>query len=138
MVGGSKGLGASILNKITQQVYQQLKKNDSNYSVRLDLNEIQKKNDVTGNGQKLEDNSDSLDAYGKGELIAFREKSSEGKSELLNQLESIFQQSGISTDTIAEFLKGQTNHPSDLTSLLQTGTNLGALNESRVQETLDG
>jgi hypothetical protein len=138
MVGGSERLD---LNKFTQQVYQQLQKGGSNRSGGLDLNEIKERIDVTGNGQELTDNFDSIDIDGNaelstGELIAFRGKFGERQSELLNQLQSIFQQSEISTDTISSFLKGQNNQESDLPSLLQTGTNLDSLIESRVREIL--
>ena len=143
MVGGSEGLSSSILNKFNQQVYRQFQKGDTNRSGGLDQQEIQEKIDVTGSGQELADNFDSIDADGNGELsatelIAFRGKSGQGQNELLNQLQSIFQQSGISTDSITQFLQGRTNQQSDLNSLLQTGTNLDALIESRIQEILTG
>jgi hypothetical protein len=69
-------------------------------------------------------------------LIAFRAKSSEGQEELFDQLKNIFEQSGISSNSITEFLSGQASQQTDLSSLLQSSTNLDALIESRVQEIL--
>ncbi len=143
MVGGSGGLGSTILNSFTQQVYQKFQKEDANRSGGLDQNEIQEKIDETGSGQDLQTNFDSIDTDQSGELsatelIAFRGKSLEGQDELSTQLQNIFQQSVISSNSIAEFLNGQTGQQNDLTSLLRTGTDLDALIESRVQEILTG
>jgi hypothetical protein len=143
MIGDSGGLGSTILNSFTQKAYQQVQKGDANRSGGLDLSEIQKKIDESGSGQDLAENFDSIDTDQSGELsaselIAFRAKSGEGQEELLSQLQNIFQQSGISSGSITEFLGGQAGQQSDLTSLLQTGTNLDALIESRVQEILTG
>lgn len=141
MVGGSEGLGSTILNSFTQKAYQQVQKSDSNRSGGLDPDEIQDSIDVAGNGQDLADNFDSIDTDSSGELsatevIAFKARSGDGSKELLNQLQNIFNQSGISTNSIVEFLTDQSNRKSDLSSLLQTSTDLDALIESRVQEIL--
>ena len=143
MVGGTGGLGPTILNSFTQQVYQKLQKEDTNRSGGLDSNEVQKRIDETGSGKDLQANFDSIDTDQNGELsateqIAFRGKSLEGQSELATQLENIFEQSGISANSITDFLKGQTSQQTDLSSLLQAGTDLDALIESRVQEILTG
>jgi hypothetical protein len=141
MIGDSGGLGSTILNSFTQKAYQQVQKEDANRSGGLDLNEVQKKLADTGSGQDLIDNFDSIDTDQSGELsatelIAFRAKSLEGQKELQDQLQNIFQQSGISSDSIVEFLSDQASQKNDLTSLLRTGTDLDALIESRVQEIL--
>ncbi len=143
MVGGSEGLGSTILNSFTQKAYQQIQKSDSNRSGGLDPDEIKDSIDVTGSGQDLVDNFDSIDTDSSGELsatelIAFKAKSGEGLNELLNQLQNIFNQSGISTGSIVDFLTDQSNSKSDLGSLLQSSTDLNALIESRVQEILVG
>lgn len=141
MIGGTGGLGSTILNSFTQKAYQQFSKEDTNRSGGLDVDEIQKKVDATGSGQNLLDNFDAIDSDKNGELsatelIADRVKAGEGQDELLNQLQTIFQQSGISTSSIVGFLSEQTSQQSDLSSLLQSSTNLDALIESRVQEIL--
>ncbi len=143
MVGGSGGLGSTILNSFTQQVYQKFQKEDANHSGGLDQAEVQEKIDETGSGKDLQTNFNSIDTDQSGELsatelIAFRGKSLEGQNELSTQLQNIFQQSGISTDSIVEFLNGQTGQQNDLSALLKAGTNLDALIESRVQEILTG
>ena len=56
MIGGSGGLGSTILNSLTQQVYQRFQKEDRNYSGGLDFSEVQEKIEATGNGQDLLDN----------------------------------------------------------------------------------
>ena len=108
MIGGSGGLGSTILSSLSQQVFQRFQKEDSNRSGGLDLNEVQKKIDATGSGQDLLDNFDSIDADQSGELsttelIAFRVRAGEGQGELLRQLETIFEHSGISTNSIVDF-----------------------------------
>ncbi|MBC8287669.1 MAG: hypothetical protein H8E42_09395 [Nitrospinae bacterium] len=143
MVGGSEGLGSTILNSFTQKAFQQVQKSDANRSGGLDLGEIQDNIDVTGSGQDLVDNFDSIDTDQSGELsatelIAFRAKSGEGLDELLNQLKNIFEQSGISSNSIVEFLGNKANPQNDLSSLLHSSTDLNALIESRVQEILVG
>jgi len=137
MVGSSGGLGSTILNSLTQQVYQKFQKEDSNRSGGLDPNEIQKK--IDAGGQDLVDNFNSIDTDQNGELsptelIALRVKNGEGQGELLSQLQTIFEQSGISTNSIVDFLSNGGN--GDLFPLLQNATNLDALIESRVQEIL--
>ncbi|MBT3414501.1 MAG: hypothetical protein HN426_05035, partial [Nitrospina sp.] len=102
MIGGSGGLGSTILSSLAQQVYQRFQKEDSNYSGGLDLSEVQEKIDTTGSGQEILDNFDSIDTdqseeLSATELIAFRAKSTEGRNELFGRLETLFQQSGIST-----------------------------------------
>ena len=72
MIGGSGGLGSTILNSLTQQVYQRFQKEDRNYSGGLDLSEVQEKIEATGNGQDLLDNFDSIDIDQSGELSATR------------------------------------------------------------------
>jgi len=141
MIGDSGGLGSTILNSFTQKAFQQVQKDDTNRSGGLDLSEIQKKSDETGSGKDLIDNFDSIDTDQSGELsatelIAFRAKSTEGREELFNQLKNIFDQSGISSNSITDFLSGQAGQQNDLTSLLQSSTDLDALIESRVQEIL--
>lgn len=141
MIGDSGGLGSTILNSFTQKAYQQVQKEDTNRSGGLDPSELQAKIDETGSGKDLVDNFDSIDADQSGELsatelIAFRARSVEGQGELLTQLQNIFEQSGISSNSITEFLSGQAGQQNDLTSLLQAGTDLDALIESRVQEIL--
>ena len=141
MIGGSGGLGSTILNSLTQQVYQRFQKEDRNYSGGLDLSEVQEKIEATGNGQDLLDNFDSIDADQSGELsttelIAFRVRAGEGQGELLRQLETIFEHSGISTNSIVDFLSDGAKQGNDLFSLLHNSTDLDALIESRVQEIL--
>ncbi|MBT3415672.1 MAG: hypothetical protein HN426_11020, partial [Nitrospina sp.] len=79
------------------------------------------------------DQSEELSAT---ELIAFRAKSTEGRNELFGRLETLFQQSGISTGSIVDFLSDGSGQSDDLSSILQNATNLDALIESRVQEIL--
>jgi len=143
MIGGTEGLGSTILNSFTQKAFQQVQKSDANRSGGLDPNEIQEQIKVAGSGQDLVDNFDSIDTDQSGELsatelIAFRAKSGEGLDEMLNQLKNIFEQSGISTSSIAGFLNNKESQQTDLTSLLRSSTNLDALIESRVQEILTG
>lgn len=141
MIGGSGGLGSTILNSFTQRVFQQFPKDDSNRSGGLDVDEIQKKIDATNTGQNLLDNFDSIDSDKNGELsatelIADRARAGGGQDELLNQLQTIFNISGISTKSIVEFLNDGVNQQNDLNSLLISSTNLDALVESRVQAIL--
>ena len=143
MVGGTAGLGSKILNSFTQKAFQQVQKSDANRSGGLDPNKIKDNVEVTGKGRDLVDNFDSIDTDQSGELsatelIAFRAKSGEGLDEMLNQLKNIFEQSGISTNSITEFLGNQAGPKNDLGSLLRSSTNLDALIESRVQEILVG
>jgi hypothetical protein len=143
MVGGTEGLGSTILNSFTQKAFQQVQKSDANRSGGLDPNEIKDSVEVTGNGQDLVDNFDSIDTDSSGELsatelIAFRAKSGEGLDSMLDQLQNIFEQSGISTGSIVEFLGNKANSQNDLGSLLQSSTDLNSLIESRVQEILVG
>ena len=143
MVGGTDGLGSTILNSFNQKAFQQVQKSDANRSGGLDPNEIKENVEVTGKGRDLVDNFDSIDTDQSGELsatelIAFRAKSGEGLDEMLNQLKNIFEQSGISTNSITEFLGNQAGPKNDLGSLLRSSTNLDALIESRVQEILVG
>ena len=109
MVGGTDGLGSTILNSFTQKSFQQVQKSDANRSDGLDPNEIKDSVDVTGKGRDLVDNFDSTDTNQSGELSAkeltsFRAKSGEGLDEMLNQLKIIFEKSGISSNSIVEFL----------------------------------
>jgi hypothetical protein len=141
MLGESGGLGSTILNSFTQKAFQQVQKSDANRSGGLDPSEIQAKINETGSGKDLVENFDSIDTDQSGELsatelIAFRAKSGEGQDELQAQLQDIFQQSGISSNSIADFLSNKAGQQTDLTSLLKTGTDLDALIESRVQEIL--
>ena len=143
MVGGTDGLGSTILNSFTQKTFQQVQKSDANRSDGLDPNEIKDNVDVTGKGQDLVNNFDSIDTDQSGELsarelISFRAKSGEGLDEMLNQLKNIFERSGISSNSIVEFLSDGASPQNDLGSLLQSSTNLDALIESRVQEILVG
>ena len=141
MVGSTDGLGSTIFNSFTQKAFQQVQKSDANRSDGLDPNEIKDKVDVTGKGRDLVDNFDSIDTDQSGELsatevISFRAKSGEGMEEMLNQLKNIFDQSGISANSIVEFLSDGASPQNDLGSLLKSSTNLDALIESRVQEIL--
>jgi hypothetical protein len=143
MVGGTEGLGSTILNSFTQKAFQQVQKSDANRSGGLDPNEIKDNVKVTGKGLDLVDNFDSIGTDQSGELsaaelIAFRAKSGEGLDEMLNQLKNIFEQSGISTSSITDFLGNQAGPKNDLGSLLLSSTNLDALIESRVHEILVG
>ena len=143
MIGDSGGLGSTILNSFTQKAYQQVQKEDTNRSGGLDPSELQAKIDETGSGKDLLANFDSIDTDQSGELsatelIAFRAKSSEGQEELFDQLKNIFEQSGISSNSIVEFLSDGASPQNDLGALLQSSTNLDALIESRVQEILVG
>jgi hypothetical protein len=143
MVGGTDGLGSTILNSITQKAFQQVQKPEANRSGGLDPNEIKDNVDVTGKGRDLEDNFDSINTDRSGELsatelISFRAKSGEGLDEMLSQLKNIFEESGITSNSIVEFLSDRASPKNDLGSLLQSSTNLDALIESRVQEILVG
>ena len=143
MVVGTEGLGSTILNSFTQKAFQQVQKSDANPSDGLDPNEIKDNVDVTGKGQDLVDNFDSIDTDQSGELsttelISFRAKSGEGLDEMLKQLKIIFEKSGISSNSIVEFLSDGSSPKNDLGSLLKSSTNLDALIESRVQEILVG
>ena len=141
MIGGSGGLSSTILNSFTQKAFQQVLKSDANRSGGLDVDEIQKKIDATSSGQNLLDNFDSIDTDKNGELsatelIADRARAGEGLDGYLNQLKNIFEQSGISTSSIVEFLSDGVNRQNDLNSLLRSSTNLDALIESRVKAIL--
>jgi hypothetical protein len=143
MVGGTDGLGSTILNSFTQKAFQQVQKSDTNRLDGLDPNEIKDNVDVTGKGRDLLDNFDSIDTDQSGELsarglISFRAKSGEGLDEMLNQLKIIFEQSGISSNSIVEFLSNGASPQNDLGSLLRSSTNLDTLIESRVQKILIG
>jgi hypothetical protein len=143
MVGGTDGLGSTVLNSFTQKAFQQVQKSDAKRSDGLDPNEIKDNVDVTEKGRDLVDNFDSIDTDQSGELsstklISFRAKSGEGLDEMLNQLKNIFEKSGISSNSIIEFLSDQASPQNDLGSLLKSSTNLDALIESRVQEILVG
>jgi hypothetical protein len=143
MVGGTDGLGSTILNSFNQKAFQQVQKSDANRSGGLELNEIKDSLDVTREARDLVDNFDSIDTNQSGELSAkkltsFRAKSREGLEEMLNQLKNIFEESGISSNSIVEFLSDGATPQNDLGSLLKSSTNLDALIESRVQEILVG
>ena len=143
MVGGTDGLGSTILNNFTQKAFQQVQKSDTNRSGGLDPNEIKDNVDVTGKGRNLVDNFESIETDQSGELsatelVSFRAKSGEGLDEMLNQLKIIFEQSEISSNNIVKFLSDGTGLQNDLGSLLQSSTNLDALIESRVQQILVG
>ena len=143
MIGGTDGLGSTVLNNFTQKTFQEIQKSDANRSGGLDPNEIKDNVDVTGKGRDLVDNLDSIDTDQSGELsatelISFRAKSGEGLGEMLNQLKNIFEQSNISSNSIVEFLSDGESPQNNLGSLLQSSTNLDALIESRVQEILVG
>jgi hypothetical protein len=141
MVGGTDGLGSTSLNSFTQKAFQQVQKSDANRSGGLDPNEIKDSVHVAGNGRDMVDNFDSIDTDQSGELSAteltsFRAKSVEGLDEMLNQLKHIFEESGISSSSIVEFLSDGASPQNNLGSLLQSSTDLNALIESRVQEIL--
>jgi hypothetical protein len=141
MVGSTDGLGSTILNSFTQKAFQQVQKSDANRSDGLDPNEIKDNVDVTGKGRDLVNNFDSINTDKSGELsatevISSRAKSGEGLDEMLNQLKNIFEESGISSNSIVKFLSDGASPKNDLGSLLKSSTNLDALIESRVQEIL--
>jgi hypothetical protein len=142
MVGGTEGLGSTTLNNFTQKASQQVQKSNANRLDALDHNEIKDSVDVTGNGRDLADNIDSIDTDQSGELLAkelivFQAKSEEGLDKMLNQLKNIFKQSGISSNSIVEFLSDSKSPQNNLGTLLKTSTDLNALIESRVQAILD-
>jgi hypothetical protein len=143
MVGGTEGLGSTILNNFSQKAFHQVQKSDANRSGGLDPNEIKDNVDVTGKGRDLGDNFDSIDTDHSGELsatelISFGARPGEGLEEMLNQLKNIFEQSGVSSNSIVEFLNDGASPQIDLGLLLKSSTNLDALIESRVQEILVG
>ncbi len=140
MVEGTGSIGQSVLNKLTQRTQQNFKLADTNESGGLDKNEVQVRAEKTGQGQKLIDNFESIDTDGNGELTqtelqAFRQaQGGRNPEQLLSQLQSIFEQSGINTGSIVDFLSNQTSQDNSLNSLLRDTTNLDALVESRVNE----
>ena len=140
MVEGTGSIGQSVLNKLNQRTQQNFKLTDTNESGGLDKNEAQVRAEKTGQGQKIVDNFEPIDTNGNGELTqtelqAFRQaQGGRNPEQLLSQLQSIFEQSGINTGSIVDFLSNQTSKDNSLTSLLRDSTNLDALIESRVNE----
>ena len=140
MVEGTGSIGQSVLNNLTQRTQQNFKLADTNESGGLNKNEVQVRAEKTGQGQKIVDNFDAIDTNGNGELTqtelqAFRQtQGGRNPEQLLSQLKSIFEQSGINSGSIVDFLSDQTSKNNSLTSLLRDSTNLDALVESRVNE----
>jgi Ca2+-binding EF-hand superfamily protein len=142
MVEGTGNIGQNVLNTLNQRTQQNFKLTDKNESGGLDKNEVQVRAERTGQGQKIIDHFESIDTDGNGELTqtelqAFRQaQGSSNPEQLLSQLKSIFEQSGINTGSLVDFLSDQTSKDNSLTSLLRDTTNLDALVESRVNEIL--
>lgn len=142
MVDGTGSIGQSVLNKLAQRTQQNFKLADTNESGGLDKNEVQVRAEKTGQGQNIVDNFESIDTDGNGELTqtelqAFRQaQGGRNPEQLLSQLQSIFEQSGINSGSIVDFLSDQSSKDNSLTSLLRDSTNLDALVESRVKEIL--
>ena len=140
MVEGTGSIGQKVLKTPTQRIQQNFKQTDTNKSGGLDINEVQARAEKTGQGQKIIDNFESIDTDGNGELTqtelqAFRQaQGGRNPEQLLSQLQSIFEQSGINSGSIVDFLSNQTSKDNSLTSLLRDSTNLDALVESRVNE----
>ena len=140
MVEGTGSIGQNVLNTLTQRTQQNFKQADTNESGGLDKNEVQVRAEKTGQGQKIIDNFESIDTDGNGELTqtelqAFRQaQGGRNPEQLLSQLQSIFDQSGINSGSIVDFLSNQASKDNSLTSLLRDSTNLDALVESRVNE----
>jgi Ca2+-binding EF-hand superfamily protein len=140
MVEGTGSIGQNVLNTLTQRTQQNFKLADTNESGGLDKNEVQVRAEKTGQGQKIIDNFESIDTDGNGELTqtelqAFRQaQGGRNPEQLLSQLQSIFDQSGINSGSIVDFLSDQTSKNNSLASLLRDSTNLDALVESRVNE----
>ncbi len=140
MVEGTGSIGQNVLNKLTQRTQQNFKLADTNESGGLDKNEVQVRAEKTGQGQNIIDNFESIDTDGNGELTqtelqAFRQaQGGRNPEQLLSQLQSIFDQSGINSGSIVDFLSNQASKDNSLTSLLRDTTNLDAIVESRVNE----
>ncbi|MEK9627439.1 MAG: hypothetical protein VW455_00305 [Nitrospinota bacterium] len=141
MVEGTSSLGQTALNALLQRSQQNFKLADTDKSGGLTKEEVQIRADQTGNGQKILDNFDSIDTDGSGEVTqeeiqAFRiaEGGNQNPAQLLEQLKTIFQKSGINSGSIVDFLSDQQSKNSNLGALLQDSTNLDALIESRVNE----
>jgi hypothetical protein len=128
MVEGTGSIGQQVLKTPTQRTQQNFKQTDTNKSGGLDINEVQARAEKTVQGQKIIDNFESIDTAGNDELTR------RNPEELLNQLQSIFGQSGINAGSIVDFLSNQASKGSSLTSLLRDTINLDALVESRVNE----
>jgi Ca2+-binding EF-hand superfamily protein len=140
MVEGTGSIGQNVLNTLTQRTQQNFKLADTNESGGLDKNEVQVQAEKTGQGQKIVANFESIDTDGNGELTqtelqAFRQaQGGRNPEQLLSQLKNIFEQSGINSGSIVDFLSDQTSKDNSLASLLRDSTNLDALVESRVNE----
>ena len=142
MVESTGSLGQSVLNTIARQAQQNFKLADKDKSGGLDQNEVQVQAEKIGQGQKFIDNIESIDTDENGELTqtelqAFRQaQGGRNPEQLLSQLQSIFEQSGINKGSIVDFLSNQASKDNSLDSLLRDSTNLDALVESRVNEIL--
>lgn len=143
MVESANSLGQTALNALIKRSQQNFKLADTDKSGGLSKEEVQIRADQTGKGQKILNNFDSIDTDGNGEaaqdeIQAFHiaEGGNRNPEQLLNQLQSIFRQSGINTDSIVEFLSNQQSKDNNLASLLRDSTNLNALIESQVNEIL--
>ncbi|HIJ50895.1 MAG TPA: EF-hand domain-containing protein [Nitrospinae bacterium] len=140
MVEGTGSLGKSVLNTIARQAQQNFKLADTDKSGGLDKNEVQVRAERMGQGQKIIDSFESIDTDENGELTqtelqAFRQaQGGNNPEQLLSQLQSIFEQSGINTGSIVDFLSNQASKDNSLNSLLRDSTNLDALVESRINE----
>lgn len=141
MVEGTGSLGTTALNALLQRSQQNFKLTDTDKSGGLSKEEVQIRADQTGNGQKILDNFDSIDTDGSGEVsqqeiqaARIAEGGNRNPEQLLSQLKNIFEQSGINSGSIVDFLSDQQSKDNNLTSLLRNSTNLDALIESRVNE----
>ncbi|MBC8284427.1 MAG: hypothetical protein H8E32_11490 [Nitrospinae bacterium] len=141
MVDGTGSIGQNALNALLQRSQQNFKLADTDKSGGLSKEEVQIRADQTGKDQKILDNFGAIDRDGSGEVSqdeiqAFRiaEGGNRNPEQLLSQLKSIFEQSGINTGSIVDFLSDQQSKDNNLTSLLRDSTNLDALIESRVNE----
>ena len=130
MVEGTGSIGQNVLNTLTQRTQKNFKQTDTNESGGLDMNEVQTRAEKTGQGLKIIDNFESIDTDRNAELTR------RNPEELLNQLQSIFGQSGINAGSIVDFLSNQASKDNSLTSLLRDTNNPDALVESRVNEIL--
>jgi Ca2+-binding EF-hand superfamily protein len=143
MIENNGSIGQSLLNTLIQRSQQNFKLADTDKSGGLDKDEVQVRAEQSGQAQKVLENFDSIDTNENGELTpdelqTFRltEGGTRNPEQLLSQLESIFEYSGINTGSLIDFLSNQSSKDNSLNSLLRDTTNLDVLIESRVNEIL--
>ena len=143
MIENNGSIGQSLLNTLIQRSQQNFKLADTDKSGGLDKDEVQVRAEQSGQGQKVLENFDSIDTNENGELkpdelqtFRLTEGGTRNPEQLLSQLESIFEYSGINTGSLIDFLSNQSSKDNSLNSLLRDTTNLDALIESRVNEIL--